>query len=83
MIIIEGITVMSQQHNNVGTKDGEIKRERRKQWGDRRMLADRRNPERQLHAGFDCRTGAPRRKSDLGGDLGDGEVWWRHEEEAD
>jgi len=47
------------------------------------MLAERRNPERQQHAGFDCRSGVPRRKSDLGGDLADGEVWWRHVEESD
>jgi hypothetical protein len=74
---------MSHEDKNAYTAAGEVKRERRKQWGDRRMLADRRNPERQLHAGFECRSGVPRRKSDLGGDLGDGEVWWRHVEESD
>jgi hypothetical protein len=74
---------MSRRDQKKDAAGVEPKYERRKQWSDRRMLADRRNLERQLHAGFDCRSGVPRRKSDLGGDLGDGEVWWRHEEETD
>jgi hypothetical protein len=74
---------MAQRHKKGDETAVELKLERRKQWSDRRMLTDRRNPERQLHAGFECRSGEPRRKSDLGGDLGDGEVWWRHEEETE
>ena len=74
---------MSQRDKKGDSTGSEPKFERRKEWSDRRKLADRRNAERQLHAGFDCRSGVPRRKSDLGGDLGDGEVWWRHEEETE
>ena len=51
--------------------------ERRKHWRDRRVNPDRRNPERLAHAGFDCRSGVPRRASDIGGELADGDVWWQ------
>lgn len=51
--------------------------ERRKHWRDRRVDGDRRNPERLLHAGEDCRQGSPRRISDISGDSNDGEVWWQ------
>ncbi len=50
--------------------------ERRKHWCDRRNLQDRRNPERLLHSGVDCRNDVPRRVSDIGGELAEGEVWW-------
>lgn len=73
---------MSQRDQDKDATDGDAESapERRKHWTDRRMLADRRNPERQLHAGFDCRSGVHRRKSDLGGELAEGEVWWRDED---
>ena len=54
--------------------------ERRKHWRDRRATPDRRNPERVLHDGFDCRSGAPRRQSDIGGELVEGEIWWNSDE---
>lgn len=50
--------------------------ERRKHWRDRRSGADRRNPERLQLTTYDCRSGQPRRVSDVGGDLPDGDVWW-------
>lgn len=50
--------------------------ERRKHWRDRRAFPDRRNPERVLHSGYDCRNGIPRRQSDITGDDGDAEIWW-------
>lgn len=50
--------------------------ERRKHWRDRRAFPDRRNPERISHSGYDCRSGVPRRESDISGDQGDGEIWW-------
>lgn len=59
---------------STGTKS--VCRERRKHWRDRRLLSDRRNPERLLHAGVDCRSGTPRRESDIGGELSDGDIWW-------
>jgi len=58
---------------------GERKEERRKNWRDRRVRPDRRNFERLQRADFDCRSGVPRRSSDIGGELADGEVWWREE----
>lgn len=50
--------------------------ERRKHWRDRRTHADRRNPGRLGQAEFDCRSYAPRRKSDITGSLVEGEIWW-------
>ena len=50
--------------------------ERRKHWRDRRSGGDRRNPERLQLTTYDCRSGQPRRASDIGGDLADGDVWW-------
>lgn len=50
--------------------------ERRKHWRDRRKEADRRNPERLRLVSYDCRSGQPRRASDLAGELADGDVWW-------
>ena len=53
--------------------------ERRKNWRDRRIRPDRRNSERLQRADFDCRSGEPRRQSDITGELADGEVWWQEE----
>ncbi len=58
--------------------------ERRKHWRDRRVGDDRRNLERLHLTSFDCRSGLPRRASDVAGELADGDVWWnkdatRHE----
>lgn len=50
--------------------------ERRKHWRDRRDGGDRRNPERLQLTTYDCRSGQPRRVSDVGGELADGDVWW-------
>lgn len=50
--------------------------ERRKDWSDRRAGNDRRNPQRLRRVSDDCRTGQPRRQSDISGDLNDGDVWW-------
>ncbi len=50
--------------------------ERRKHWLDRREAEDRRNPQRLRLVSYDCRSGRPRRQSDVGGALSDGEVWW-------
>ncbi len=50
--------------------------ERRKHWRDRRVEADRRNPERLQHSQPDCREGSPRRVSDVTGETCNGEVWW-------
>lgn len=50
--------------------------ERRKHWRDRRHLADRRNATRNQHENYECRTGAPRRQSDVAGELYDGDIWW-------
>jgi hypothetical protein len=51
--------------------------ERRKLWVDRRTGGDRRSAARlRMHAD-ECRSGLPRRASDLAGELVDGEVWWR------
>lgn len=54
--------------------------ERRKHWRDRRTVPDRRNPERLMHGGYDCRTGEPRRQSDVSGELTEGEIWWNADE---
>ncbi len=50
--------------------------ERRMHWRDRRAGSDRRNNGRLNLTRYDCRSGAPRRKSDVDGTLTDGEVWW-------
>ncbi len=50
--------------------------ERRKHWRDRRAGGDRRNPQRLRLVSYDCRSGQPRRQSDVGGELSDGDVWW-------
>jgi hypothetical protein len=50
--------------------------ERRKDWIDRRAGDDRRNSQRLRLVGYDCRSGQPRRQSDIGGELNDGDVWW-------
>lgn len=50
--------------------------ERRKHWRDRRAEADRRNPERMRMVTYDCRSGSPRRASDIAGELTEGEIWW-------
>ena len=51
--------------------------ERRKHWRDRRASSDdRRKSERMRLVSYDCRTGLPRRQSDLAGELSDGEIWW-------
>ena len=50
--------------------------ERRKHWRDRRAGQDRRNPARLRLVSYDCRSGKPRRQSDIGGELADGELWW-------
>ena len=51
--------------------------ERRKRWRDRRVSVDRRNAERILRAGYECRSGLSRRESDIKGELSEGEIWWR------
>lgn len=56
---------------------GEKRQERRKRWQDRRIGPDRRNSERLRRDNYDCRSGVPRRHSDIGGELADGEVWWQ------
>lgn len=50
--------------------------ERRKHWRDRRANDGRRNSERMRLVSYDCRTGLPRRQSDLTGEVADGEIWW-------
>ena len=52
--------------------------ERRKHWRDRRVSDDRRNPERLRLVSYDCRSGSPRRQSDVGGELSDGDIWWNN-----
>ena len=70
-----GSVIMSQQNNS----RGERKEERRKHWQDRRVSPDRRNSQRLQRADYDCRSGVPRRQSDVGGELADGEIWWQQE----
>jgi hypothetical protein len=53
--------------------------ERRKHWRDRRVTPDRRNADRLQRTHYDCRSGIPRRQSDVAGDLADGEVWWEQD----
>ena len=50
--------------------------ERRKHWRDRRASEDRRNLQRLRLVSYDCRSGQPRRQSEVAGELPDGEVWW-------
>jgi hypothetical protein len=50
--------------------------ERRKHWRDRRDGSDRRNPRRLELTMYDCRSGQPRRSSDIAGELADGDIWW-------
>lgn len=50
--------------------------ERRKHWRDRRAGGDRRNQERLRLIADDCRSGRPRRSSDVSGELADGDIWW-------
>ena len=50
--------------------------ERRKHWRDRRVSDERRNSERLRHDLDDCRSGSPRRASEVAGELSDGDVWW-------
>ncbi len=50
--------------------------ERRLKWSDRRTGDDRRNSGRLNLTSYDCRSGGPRRESDIGGELSDGDVWW-------
>ena len=61
-------------HHNKNNDDK--KEERRKHWRDRRVSPDRRNTERLQRTDFDCRSGVPRRQSDIGGELAEGEIWW-------
>jgi hypothetical protein len=56
---------------------GERREERRKHWRDRRVGPDRRNAERLQRDHHDCRSDVPRRQSDIGGELADGEIWWQ------
>ena len=53
--------------------------ERRKHWRDRRCTPERRNPERLQHMEYECRSGVPRRQSDLADVLTEGEVWWEED----
>ena len=53
--------------------------ERRKHWRDRRITPDRRNADRLQRTDYDCRSGIPRRQSDLAGELAEGEVWWEQD----
>jgi hypothetical protein len=50
--------------------------ERRKHWRDRRSGGERRNLGRLALTVDECRSGMPRRTSDLSGELSDGEIWW-------
>ena len=40
------------------------------------MTPERRNQQRLQRSNEDCRSGVPRRQSDIGGELAEGEVWW-------
>ena len=63
---------MSKKHSVANVEEIE----RRKEWNDRRSGDDRRNPERLRLVSYDCRSGQPRRASDLSGELTDGEIYW-------
>jgi len=64
-------------HHN--KSNGYKKEERRKHWRDRRITPDRRNQQRLQRTSYDCRSGVPRRQSDVGGELAEGEVWWQQD----
>jgi hypothetical protein len=40
------------------------------------MTPERRNQQRLQRSYDDCRSGVPRRQSDIGGELAEGVVWW-------
>lgn len=50
--------------------------ERRLHWRDRRTTTDRRSNNRRSHMEYDCRSEIPRRRSDVIGELSEGEIWW-------
>jgi len=50
--------------------------ERRKDWNDRRAGDDRRISQGMRLLSEDCRSGKPRRQSDISGELNDGDIWW-------
>ncbi len=66
------VSVMPKKENTANT----VTVERRKHWRDRRAGSDRRNPQRLRLVSYDCRSGQPRRQSDVAGALSDGVVWW-------
>ena len=70
--IQEKVSAMSKKGNisNVETV------ERRTHWRDRREGSDRRKIVRLSLNSVECRSEQPRRTSDIGGALADGEVWW-------
>jgi hypothetical protein len=53
--------------------------DRRKHWRDRRSGDERRSISRLQLTVYDCRSGQPRRASDLSGELSDGDIWWKKE----
>jgi len=59
--------------------NGDKKEERRKHWRDRRITPDRRHQQRLHSTNYDCRSGVPRRQSDVGGELAEGEIWWQQD----
>lgn len=67
-------------HHDKSKEDRKV--ERRKHWRDRRVTPDRRNADRLQRSDYDCRSGIPRRQSDLAGELADGEVWWEQEDKV-
>ena len=48
--------------------------ERRKHWRDRRVSGDRRNTERLRLVSYDCRSGSPRRQSEVVREFSDGDI---------
>lgn len=52
--------------------------DRRKHAQDRRSGTERRNSVRHSHDSFDCRSGSPRRESDLMSEPAVGEIYWDH-----
>jgi hypothetical protein len=56
--------------------------ERRRHWRDRRNGNDRRSNGRLQLTGTDCRSGLPRRASDLSGELAEGEIWWNKDKDV-